>query len=118
MLKKIGLVTATAATGLLMFGGVASASEGGHGHGHDDGGGQVGLVNVHNVDVAHNVNGVLGACGNDINALGVQVPIRHSLNGVGVPILSPGENPTTGMDKQPYNCASGGIVDGGSAQGK
>lgn len=49
---------------------------------HDGGGGdQVGLVSVRNIDVAHNVNGVLGVCGNDVNALSVQVPVKDSLDG-------------------------------------
>ncbi|MFD2489811.1 hypothetical protein [Amycolatopsis jiangsuensis] len=118
MLKKIGLVTATMAAGAFMFGGIAAADtqDSGH-HGHHGGGdqGQVGLVNLNNIDALHNVNGTLGLCGNDVNVLGVQVPVRNALNGIGVPILSPGENEASG--ESPYNCASGGVIDGGSLQG-
>jgi hypothetical protein len=119
MLKKIGLVTATMAAGAFMFGGIASATTPGHhhdgGHHHGVGGeGQVGLVNLNNIDALHNVNATLGLCGNDVNVLGVQVPIRNALNGIGVPILSPGVNEAAG--KSPYNCASGGVLDGGSVQ--
>ncbi|WP_409183726.1 hypothetical protein F9C11_04965 [Amycolatopsis sp. VS8301801F10] len=114
MLKKIGFLTTAMAAGALLFGGIASAGtpdEHHHHHGRD---GQVGLVNLSNTDVLHNVNGTLGVCGNDVNVLGVQVPIRDSLDGIGVPVLSPGENSAQGIS--PYNCASGSTVDGGSIQ--
>jgi hypothetical protein len=121
VLKKLGLVAVAASAGMLLFGGMASAQEagghGGHGHpGHHghDWSGQVGLVNVNNLDALHNVNGTLGLCGNDVNVLGVQVPIRNALNGIGVPILSPGGHEASSA--APYNCASGGIADGGSSQ--
>ncbi|MGW4485652.1 hypothetical protein ACWEOE_17655 [Amycolatopsis sp. NPDC004368] len=120
MLKKIGFITATMAAGAFLCGGIAAADTPGHHghHGHPHGGydhsGQVGLVNLNNTDVLHNVNGTLGLCGNDVNVLGVQVPIRDSLHGIGVPILSPGENEASG--ESPYNCAAGGLLDGGSSQ--
>ncbi|MFF0147932.1 hypothetical protein ATK36_4472 [Amycolatopsis sulphurea] len=114
MLKKIGLVTATMAAGAFMFGGIAAATTPG-GHGHHHGSDQNGLVNLNNTDVLHNVNATLGLCGNDVNVLGVQVPIRNALNGIGVPILSPGENEASG--KSPYNCAAGTVIDGGTSQG-
>ena len=119
MLKKIGFVGAAAAAGMVILGGVASAqgsvSVGYPGYPGDEGdGGQVGLVNLNNIDVAHNVNGTVGICDNDVNVLGVQVPVENSLNGLGVPILSPGEHDASGLS--PYNCASGGITDGGSSQ--
>ncbi|MEC3977314.1 hypothetical protein [Amycolatopsis sp. H20-H5] len=120
MLKKTGFVVAAAAAGMLMMGGLASAGTVHHGHDWDgDFGdyanyGQVGLVNLNNTDIAHNVNGTLGLCGNDVNVLGVQVPIRDSLNGVGVPILSPGKHEAG--SSQLSNCASGGVIDGGSSQ--
>jgi hypothetical protein len=121
MIKKIGLVAAVAAAGMVLFGGMASAttwtgpsSDGGH-HSVGDNGlnGQVGLVNLNNLDLLHNVNVVPGICGNDVNVLGVQVPIRDSLNGIGVPILSPGENVADGG---PSSCAAGAINDGGTSQ--
>ncbi|WIX90004.1 hypothetical protein [Amycolatopsis sp. DG1A-15b] len=124
MLKKIGFVTAAAAAGAFLAGGIAAAdTPGGHHHGHHDGHhhggydytGQVGLVNLNNTDVLHNVNATLGLCGNDVNVLGVQVPIHDSLNGIGVPILSPGSHEASG--ESPYNCASGGLSDGGTSQG-
>lgn len=115
MLKKMGLVAATAAAASLLLGGVASASESHHHHYRgDDGSHQVGLVNLNNTDVLHNVNATVGFCGNNVNVLGVQVPVQESLNGIGVPILSPGENTAAGAN--PYNCAAGAVVDGGSSQ--
>ncbi|WP_409186620.1 hypothetical protein F9C11_21250 [Amycolatopsis sp. VS8301801F10] len=110
MLKKIGFAAGAVAAGLLLAGGTASAEDPGP-HGGD---GQAGLLNLDNTDVLHNVNATLGLCGNDVNVLGVQVPVRHSLNGIGVPILSPGGNTAAG--ETPYNCAAGAVVDGGSVQ--
>jgi hypothetical protein len=124
MLKKIGFVAAVVAGGAFLAGGVAAADtpdghHHGRHHGHHYGGydhtGQVGLVNLNNTDVLHNVNATLGLCGNDINVLGVQVPIHDSLNGLGVPVLSPGSHEANG--ESPYNCASGGLADGGTSQG-
>ncbi|MGH3632400.1 MAG: hypothetical protein ACRDRL_33820 [Sciscionella sp.] len=95
MLKKIGLVIVAAAAvfavGSPAFAATAGSPE--HGGWHH-GNGQIGLVNTGNIDVLHNVNAVLGACGNDVAVLGAVVPI-----------LSP--NPTA-------QCAQGGIVTGNS----
>lgn len=89
MLKKAG-IAATAAAGIMMLGAPAFAS----GWSHDY---QPPKVNQ-NIDILHNVNAVLGACGNDVAVLGAVVPI-----------LSP--NPTG-------QCAQGGILDkGGSHAG-
>ncbi|MGA6167004.1 hypothetical protein [Amycolatopsis magusensis] len=107
MLKKIGAMVGATAAGVLMFGGVASADA----PEHDD---QAGLANLNNLDVLHNVSAVVGVCDNNINVLGVQVPVRDVANGIGVPILSPGVNEAEGAN--PYNCAGGGVVDGGSIQ--
>lgn len=117
MLKKIGFVTAGVAAGMVMLGGFASA-EGTDGPyafsptGED--GDQVGLVNLNNLDVLHNVNAVVGACDNNINALGVQVPVENALNGLDVPVLSPGENEAQAVS--PDNCTSGSLDGGGSIQ--
>jgi hypothetical protein len=115
-LKKIMFVGASAAAGVVMLGGIASANPG-HGtgfpHGDDDHG-QVGVVNLNNIDVAHDVNGTVGFCDNDVNVLGVQVPVRNVGNGLGVPLLSPGKTEAEGQN--PYNCASGGITSAGSSQ--
>jgi hypothetical protein len=126
MLKKIGFVAAAMAAGAFVTGGIAAAGtpdeEDGHHHGHHHGHygydhtGQVGLVNLNNTDVLHNVNAVLGVCDNNVNVLGVQVPVQNSLNGIGVPILSPGEHEASG--ENPENCASGGLADGGTSQGE
>ncbi|WP_410651374.1 hypothetical protein [Amycolatopsis sp. cmx-4-54] len=113
MLKKIGFVAATMAAGAILSGGIASADTSDDHDGFDHSG-QLGLVNVNNIDALHNVNGTLGLCGNDVNVLGVQVPIRDSLNGIGVPILSPGAHEAEGSS--PYNCAAGAITDGGTVQ--
>jgi hypothetical protein len=118
MLKKIGLVAAVAAAGMVLFGGMASATtwtpQGGH-HSVGDNGleGQVGLVNLNNLDALHNVNVVPGICDNDINVLGVQVPVRHVADGLNVPVLSPGGNLADGGAT---SCAAGAINDGGTAQ--
>jgi hypothetical protein len=110
MMKKIAAVTGAVAAGVLLFGGVASAQ------GPDTGNtGQVGLLNLNNTDILHNLNLVLGICDNPINVIGVQVPIHNSLNGLGVPILSPGNNQAIGST--PESCAAGGIADGGTQQG-
>jgi hypothetical protein len=123
MLKKMGFVAATMAAGAFLTGGIAAAGTPGdeHGHGHHhrdhhayDFNGQVGLVNLDNTDVLHNVNAAVGVCGNDINVLGVQVPIHDALNGIGVPVLSPGESEASG--ESPYNCAGSGVSDGGTSQ--
>ncbi|OXM56110.1 hypothetical protein CFP71_14875 [Amycolatopsis thailandensis] len=113
MLKKIGFVAAAMAAGAFITGGIASAETPGDYDVYDVHE-QVGLVNLNNIDALHNVNGTLGVCGNDVNVLGVQVPIRDSLNGIGVPILSPGV--TKAQGNSPYNCASGGVIDGGTSQ--
>jgi hypothetical protein len=110
MLKKIAAVTGAVAAGALLFGGVASAQGPG-----SDWSGQAGLLNLNNTSLLHNVNAVVGLCDNNVNVLGVQVPIHNSLNGLGVPILSPGEHTATGTS--PENCAAGGIADGGTSQG-
>ena len=114
MLKKIGLVTAGVAAGLVMMSGFASAETADFpGLGESDS--QVGLLNLNNLDLLHNVNANLGLCDNNVNVLGVQVPIHDSLNGIGVPILSPGSHEASG--ESPYNCAAGGLSDGGTSQG-
>jgi hypothetical protein len=116
MLKKIGFVTAGAAAGLMMMSGLASAEsgDGGPGIGYDDGNQQVGLLNLNNTDILHNVNAAIGVCDNNINVLGVQVPIEDVANGIGVPILSPGSN--AGQAALPENCATANLQDGGSVQ--
>ena len=117
MLKKVGFATAGVAAGMLMLSGFAAA-EGAHtpsdwGYG-DEGNDQVGLVNVNNVDALHNVNVNAGVCDNNVNVLGVQVPVEDALNGIGIPILSPGEHDAEAAS--PYNCASASLEDGGSVQ--
>lgn len=82
MLKKTAFV-ATAAAGLMMLGSPAFATTGGD-DGHGDGSGQVGLVNVNDVLNDNNV----GVCDNKVNVLGVQA--TDALNGLGIPLLSPG----------------------------
>jgi hypothetical protein len=119
MLKKIGFVTAALAAGAFVTGGIAAAGtpHEDHHHGHPgyDYTGQVGLVNLNNTDALHNVNGTVGFCGNDVNVLGVQVPVRDVAEGVDVPVLSPGEHDADGQT--PDNCAAGEIEDGGTVQG-
>ncbi|MGX7827146.1 hypothetical protein ACTG9Q_18865 [Actinokineospora sp. 24-640] len=101
-----------------MLGSVASATTVGDlplGHSDDSNPTQLGLVNLNNTDVLHNVNAVVGVCDNNINVLGVQVPVEDVANGISVPLLSPGEHE---LDSEvPDLCAAGDLVDGGSSQG-
>lgn len=112
MLKKIGLAT-VAAAGIAMVGSPAFADVPGYGSSVDNNDHQNGLVNVDKVDVAHNVNVPVGLCGDDVNVLGVQVPVRA--NGLlnGLPILSP-RSPSANNGAAPQVCASGVV---GSADG-
>jgi hypothetical protein len=116
VIKQLGFVATTLAAGMAVLGGSASAanvSVAGHPVDSTD---QFGLVgNVQNLDAVHNLNVVGGVCDNDINVLGVQVPVHDTANGIGVPVLSPGEHEAEGQN--PDNCAAGEIADGGTAQG-
>ncbi|WP_232665769.1 hypothetical protein [Pseudonocardia sp. TRM90224] len=80
MLKKAGIVVATAAAGLLAVSPLAFAGDSGHGH---DGGDHQnysknadGLVNLS----GNNVNVPIQACHNQVpvNVLGVQVPLNNT----------------------------------------
>ncbi|TCO58513.1 hypothetical protein [Actinocrispum wychmicini] len=91
MLKKAGVIAAAAA-GLLMLGGPAFAGQSHHVRSINDAhNGQVGLVNLNDIDIAKNINlnVIAGVCGNNVGVLGAAVPI-----------LSP---------SIVNNCASGGI---------
>jgi hypothetical protein len=130
VIKKFGAVVAATAAGMVMLGGMASATTGAtheelpKPHGHSGVGNtgsidssdtaQVGLVNLNNTDVLHNTNIVAGVCDNNINVLGVQVPIEDVANGLDVPVLSPGENGAESVS--PDICGAGGIVDEGIGQ--
>ena len=114
MIKQLGFVATALAAGMAIVGGSASATSltvAGHPIDHND---QVGLGNVQNLDAVHNLNVVGGVCDNNVNVLGVQVPVRDVAEGVGVPVLSPGEHDAEG--ETPYNCAAGDIQDGGTVQ--
>jgi hypothetical protein len=84
MLKKAGAVAAAAA-GLMMLGAPAFAGvPGGNGtggggngvHGDHKDQGQIGLVNVQDLEVAKNVAVTLGLCNNNVGAaIGAAVPI-------------------------------------------
>jgi len=116
MIKKIGFVTAGVAAGMMMLSGLASAEDVhvGQWPGDEEGNSEVGLVNVNNVDAFHNVNVNAGVCDNNINVLGVQVPVEDVANGIGLPLLSPGEHEAEGTT--PENCASAAAEDGGTVQ--
>jgi len=94
VLKKAGIAAAVAA-GVLMIGAPAFAGQGtSPRHGVNNAhGGQVGLINLNDIDILKdiNINGVLGLCNNNVGVLGGAVPI-----------LSP---QITG------SCAAGGIDD-------
>lgn len=117
-IKKLGVVASGTAAGLLMLGSVASATTVGDlplgVSDNNDDLSQVGLVNLNNTDVLHNVNIPVGVCDNNINVLGVQVVVEDVANGLSVPVLSPGEHELESA--VPDVCASGEQVDGGSSQ--
>ena len=113
MLKQFIVGAAAIAAGVIPFSGVAAADDGYTYAGEGDG--EIGLVNVNNVDALHNVNANVGVCDNNINVLGVQVPVEDVANGVGVPVLSPGASDAEGAT--PENCASSDTSDGGTVQG-
>jgi hypothetical protein len=115
VLKQFIVGAAAVAAGVIPFSGVAAADMAGHPFGDRDGDGEIGLVNVDNVDALHNVNATVGLCDNNINVLGVQVPVEDIANGVGVPVLSPGASDAEGAT--PENCASSDTSDGGTVQG-
>jgi hypothetical protein len=110
-LKQLIVGAAAIAAGVVPFSGVASADSD---HGNWAGDDQIGLVNATNVDALHNVNVTAGVCDNNINVLGVQVPVEDVANGVGVPVLSPGSSDAVGAT--PDNCASSATSDGGTVQ--
>ncbi|EWC61270.1 hypothetical protein UO65_3421 [Actinokineospora spheciospongiae] len=116
MFKKLGAIAVGTAAGMVMLGGMASASpvvgnDDSVDHSEFD---QVGLLNLNNTDILHNVNAVVGVCDNNINVLGVQVPVEDVANGLNLPILSPGESENEA--EVPDLCATGGILDGGVGQ--
>ncbi|GAA5172348.1 hypothetical protein [Amycolatopsis dongchuanensis] len=113
MLKKVGFAAAAIAAGVTMLGGTASAAEVGSHH-YDGDTDQSALANLNNLDVLHNVNAAVGVCKDNINVLGVQVPVQDVAKGLSVPILSEGDSDAAGED--PQNCASGAIEDGGTSQ--
>ncbi len=113
MLKKLGTVVVATAAGMVVLGGMASASTDdaiGQDSSFDQGQRrQVGLVNVNDTSVAENVN-VLGAvCDNNISVLGVQVPIEDVANGINVPVGSP--NYSEAISSSPDFCSMSGILD-------
>ncbi len=115
-IKKLGAVAVGTVAGMFMLGGIASAAPTGHDplNVDNDDFGQVGLLNLNNIDILHNVNAVVGVCDNNINVLGVQVPVEDVANGLNIPVLSPGVNASEGETGDV--CASGGIIDGGTNQ--
>ncbi|GAA5137602.1 hypothetical protein [Pseudonocardia adelaidensis] len=84
MLKKAGIVVATAAAGLLAVSPLAFAGDhGDHGHGHGKiedvnsvDGSNKGLINV----AGNNLSAPVNACDNQVpvNVLGVQVPLNNT----------------------------------------
>jgi hypothetical protein len=116
VIKQLGFVATALAAGMAVIGGSASAAPLTVGGQPVDQTEQFGLIgNVQDLDAVHNLNVVGGVCENDINVLGVQVPVHDVADGIGVPVLSPGEHEAEG--DTPDNCAAGSIADGGTAQG-
>jgi hypothetical protein len=115
VIKQLGFVATALAAGMAIVGGSASATEvsvAGHPIDQSD---QLGLGNLSSLDAVHNVNVVGGVCEDDINVLLVQVPLHDVVEGVGVPVLSPGWHEAVG--ETPSSCTGGGIANGGTAQG-
>ncbi|MFI7672280.1 hypothetical protein [Actinophytocola sp. NPDC049390] len=114
MLKKLIVGAAAVAAGVIPFSGVAAADSGLPFANDRDGDGEVGLVNLNNVDGLHNVSGTVGICDNNVNVLGVQVPVEDVGNGIGVPVASPGASDA--QSAAPENCAAVDGSSGGSVQ--
>jgi hypothetical protein len=116
VIKQLGFVATALAAGMAVLGGSASAAPLSVGGQPVDQNEQFGLIgNVQNTDLVHNLNVTGGVCDNDINVLGVQVPLHQVADGIDVPVLSPGEHSAEGGT--PNNCAAGDIADGGTVQG-
>jgi len=131
VIKKLGAVVAATAAGMVMLGGMASATTAGAPEadlptpqGQDGVGNsgtvdssefsQVGLVNLDNTTLLHNTNIIASVCDNNINVLGVQVPVEEVLNGVQAPVMSAGEHENEGVATD--ICGQGGILDDGTGQ--
>jgi hypothetical protein len=114
VLKQFIVGAAAIAAGVIPFSGVASADDGFAYAGDRESSDEVGLANVNNVDALHNVNATVGLCDNNVNVLGVQVPVEDIADGVGVPVLSPGASDAVGAS--PENCAASALSDGGTIQ--
>jgi hypothetical protein len=112
VIKQLGFVATALAAGLAAFGGSASATTV---NAPADQSEQYGVANVQNLDAVHNLSAAVGVCENNINVLGVQVPLHDVAEGIDIPVLSPGAHEAEGAT--PSNCASGTIADGGTAQG-
>jgi hypothetical protein len=89
VLKKAGVVAAAAA-GILMLAGPAFAAPS-HARDNDTHNGQVGLINLNDIDILKdiNLNLIAGVCGNNVGVLGAAVPIlspsiTHSCAGGGI----------------------------------
>jgi len=111
VIKEVIAGAAAIAAGMIPFASQASAQPG-FGPSSDD---TLGLVNLANLDALHNVNINGGVCDNNINVLGVQVPVQDTANGLNVPILSSGDSGALGAT--PENCAVSDNADGGTYQG-
>jgi hypothetical protein len=90
VLKKAGVIAAAAA-GILMLGAPAFAGQAHHRDVNSAHNGQVGLVNLNDIDILKdiNVNLIAGVCGNNVGVLGAAVPvlspsITHSCAGGGI----------------------------------
>jgi hypothetical protein len=115
VLKQLIAGSAAVVAGMVPLSGVASAESGPPVRHYDGGNEQVGLVNIADLEILHNVNLTAGLCDNNIGVFIVQAPIQGVLNGIGVPVGSPGSS--SGIGFAPENCAMGGLLDGGTVQG-
>jgi len=111
VLKQFIVGAAAIAAGVVPFAGMASAAPF---PGAGDDGDQVGVANLNNLDVIHNLNATVGICDNNLNVIGVQVPVEDVANGLGVQALASGENGVTSA--LPESCAATQNTDGGTFQ--
>ena len=72
---------------------------------------QIGLVNMNGTNTLRNADTVGALCDNDIDVLGVQVPVEDVANGVQVPLAAAGSDAS--VDASPDFCSMSGVVDQG-----
>ncbi|HEX6340927.1 hypothetical protein [Umezawaea sp.] len=124
MFKKIGAVVVTAAAGMGVMGGVASASTdfcGDYCLAEDPADRaenigpeyhyRAGLVFVNGEDVVRSTSFSNAFCGNDVDAAGVRSPAGDAVDGVDFPVMAPGQHQP--VNASPDFCSVSGTIDQG-----